>query len=312
MAPGLLKDPRDRPPPAVPLEGTSAMSSSSAPRVFTALPEGLEMPFHYASLSSLWLWFSADVERVAPLVRHAPGVHLQAFGGRALVAFNFQRYTSHHDSFLKTTTEVEINTVVAPAGPAEPAPSMDLEAWVHGGDATRRLAQLRLHVPADNPFAVWAGQQLFGEPKFVADFRYRVPSLNARDVRDYTMTVVERLGEGAPRDATPRVLCEARARLDGLAWRPAALSPVHKLAVLDGRTVATAWNLLGLSDAAVIPASERDRVTLTAGDAPHAMRDDLAALHASLVPVAVQRFESAPVAVETRGWFLSATEGVSR
>ncbi|MFO0624631.1 MAG: hypothetical protein U0325_03370 [Polyangiales bacterium] len=288
------------------------MSSSTAPRVFTTLPEGLEMPFHYASLSSLWLWFSADVERVAPLVRHAPGVQLQAFGGRALVAFNFQRYTSHHDTFLKTTTEVEINTVVAPAGPAEPAPSMDLDTWVHGGDATRRLGQLRLHVPADNPFAVWAGQQLFGEPKFVADFRYRVPSLNARDARDYTMTVVERPGEDTPRDATPKVLCEARARLDGLAWRAAALSPVHKLAVLDGRTVATAWNLLGLSEAALIPASERDRVTLTAGDASHAMRDDLASLHASLVPVAVQRFESAPVAVETRGWFVSAAEGVSR
>lgn len=288
------------------------MSSSTASRVFTTLPEGLEMPFHYASLSSLWLWFSADLERVAPLVRHAPGVQLQAFGGRALVAFNFQRYTSHHDTFLKTTTEVEINAVVAPSGGCEPAPLMELDAWVHGGDATRRLAQLRLHVPADNPFAVWAGQQLFGEPKFVADFRYRVPSLNARDARDYEMTVVERLGEHAPRDATPRVLCEARARLDGLAWRAAALSPVHKLAVREGRTVATAWNLLGLSEAALIPPSERDRVSLATGDAPHPMRDDLASLHASLTPVAAQRFESAPVAVETRGWFLAASEQGAR
>jgi hypothetical protein len=288
------------------------MSSKIASRVFSPLPEGLEMPFHYASLSSLWLWFSADVERVASLITRAPGVRLQTFGGRALVAFNFQRYTSHHDSFLKTTTEVEINTVVAPSGSAEPAPSMDLDAWIHGGDATRRLAQLRLHVPADNPFAVWAGQQLFGEPKFVADFRYSVPSLNARAVRDYVMTVVERPAADAPSETTPKVFCEARARLDGLPWRPAAISPVHKLAVLDGRTVATAWNLLGLSHAALIPESERDRVTLTTGDARHAMRDDLAALHGSLTPAAVQLFESSPVAIETRGWFLSTDDGGSR
>ncbi len=279
----------------------------TASRVFSPLPEGLEMPFHYASLSSLWLWFSADVERVEPIARHAPGVRLQTFGGRALVAFNFQRYTSHHDSFLKTTTEVEINTVVAPAG--EPTPSMALDEWIYGGDATRRLAQLRLHVPADNPFAVWAGQQLFGEPKFVADFRYSVPSLNARAVRDYVMTVVELPAADAASEAPPKVLCEARARLDGLPWRPAAISPVHKLAVLDGRTVATAWNLLGLSHAALLPEAERERVTLHAGDARHAMRDDLAALHGSLVPVAVQLFESSPVAVETRGWFLSTEDG---
>lgn len=286
--------------------------SSKVSRVFSDLPEGLEMPFHYASLSSLWLWFAADLERVAALVERVPGVRLQAFGGRALVAFNFQRYTSHHDTFLKTTTEVEINTVVAPLAPAEPAPAMDLDAWIHGGDATRRLAQLRLHVPADNPFAVWAGQQLFGEPKFVADFRYRVPSLNARDARDWAMAVVERRAEGAPVETSQRVFCEARARLEGLPWRAAALSPVHKLAVLDGRTVATAWNLLGLSEAALLPESERGRVTLTVGDAEHPMRDDLAALHASLVPVAVQRFESAPVAVETRGWFLSSADGGAR
>lgn len=226
------------------------MSSKITSRVFSPLPEGLEMPFHYASLSSLWLWFSADLERVAALVARVPGVRLQTFGGRALVAFNFQRYTSHHDSFLKTTTEVEINTVVAPSGAADPAPSMTLDEWIHGGDA--------------------------------------------------------------PDHASPKVFCEARARLDGLPWRPAAISPVHKLAVLDGRTVATAWNLLGLSQAALIPDSERDRVTLTAGDARHAMRDDLAALHGSLTPVAVQLFESSPVAVETRGWFLSNDEGGSR
>lgn len=47
-----------------------------------------------------------------------------------------------------------------------------------GDDTTKILGGLRLHVAADNPFAIAAGKALFNEPKFQTTFNYKIPSLN--------------------------------------------------------------------------------------------------------------------------------------
>src|SRR3954466_455127 len=100
--------------------------------VFPALPKGLQMPFYYASLSSLWVYYQVDLESARRRVAAAPGLDLALFEGAAAAALNFQRYTSHGDSFLKTTTEVEFNLLAYPTAGVPSAPTLPLGAWLAG------------------------------------------------------------------------------------------------------------------------------------------------------------------------------------
>jgi hypothetical protein len=58
------------------------------------------MPLYYASLSSLWVYYRVDLEIARRHVAAAPGLDLALFDGAPIAALNFQRYTSHGDSFL--------------------------------------------------------------------------------------------------------------------------------------------------------------------------------------------------------------------
>ena len=54
----------------------------------------------------------------------------------------------------------------------------NFEEFLAGADQSKTFGHYRLHVSADNAFAVAAGIALFGEPKFLASFNYAVPALN--------------------------------------------------------------------------------------------------------------------------------------
>ncbi|HEY8206996.1 MAG TPA: hypothetical protein VIG99_05930 [Myxococcaceae bacterium] len=272
--------------------------------VFPALPKGLEMPFYYASLSSLWVYYRVELETARRHVAAAPGLELALFDGAPVAALNFQRYTSHGDSFLKTTTEVEFNLLAYPAAGVPSAPALPLGGWLAGDDATRTIGQLRLQVAADNEFAVWAGQELFGEPKFYTTFTYRVPSLNARDTTAWDIRINEPPADGA-KPPDERFICRFTADLTGLPMRAVNGSPLAKWSVLRGRTVQTQWNLLGAWQGAQVPQDQQRRFSLSTGGSATRMAREVSELLGGAPPVAVHLFESQPAAAETRGFFIA-------
>jgi hypothetical protein len=68
---------------------------------------------------------------------------------------------------------------------------MSLTDYLTGYDQTKIIGGLRIFVPTDNKFAVQAGQEIFGEPKFLTNFVYSVPALNNPGVRTWAYSVLD-------------------------------------------------------------------------------------------------------------------------
>jgi hypothetical protein len=75
------------------------------------------------------------------------------------------------------TQELELNIVAYPtAGPTPP--TVTFQQFVLGEEQSKLLGNHRVYVPCDNPFAIIAGEQAFGEPKFQTSFYVNLPSAN--------------------------------------------------------------------------------------------------------------------------------------
>lgn len=148
--------------------------------IMPPIPEGLAMPFYYASLQTHWVYIPVDLDLAhRALSRTAVEPYVFHDVKTAVAVINFQRYTNTGNSYLGTTDEVEFNLLAFPrSAHGRVAKAMTLSQYAYGEDYQKVIGPFRLHVPADNPIAVSAGRNLFGEPKFVAFFDSAVPSLN--------------------------------------------------------------------------------------------------------------------------------------
>lgn len=148
--------------------------------VMPPIPQGLSMPFYYASLQTHWLYFPVDLE-LAQKALSKTGCEPYVFSdlGTAVAVLNYQRYTSTGNSYLSTTEEVELNLLAFPrVERGRVARPLTLMQYAYGEDYQKVIGPFRLHVPASSSIAVTAGRELFGEPKFVSFFVSAVPSLN--------------------------------------------------------------------------------------------------------------------------------------
>jgi hypothetical protein len=224
-------------------------------------PKNFEMPFWYSSLQSFWLYYPARRDQVEALLPELParhGVRLAEFDDlpdRALVSLDFQAYTSGGANYLGFTHEVEFNVYVYPESRLPAVPRMTLQDYLLGRDQTKTIGGFRLHVPCDNPIAVQAGQQNFGEPKWLAAFDYTVPSLNAGGGSRWSYGVYEAQPEGT-KPGTPlepqAMIFQVDAKLHGLAAQPSNLSPLieYGTRTVAGQEVLAAnyWNFFGSFD----------------------------------------------------------------
>jgi hypothetical protein len=243
--------------------------------------------------------------------------------GSAIAMLDFQRYTQHSAAFLGTCNEVELNVVAFPKTRLPDVPAMSFEEWLAGEDQTKTLGHLRLSVAADNPFAVKAGRELFGEPKFCSTFAYDVPCLNDPEVTTWQI----QLNYPSPQGGANDFIYALSASTVGLVPYTVNPSPVPEFAVLRGHTVQTMWNLLGASAAWLLTGELASRVTLTLGTprpegfvppgaaAPqpgcegsdalaYEMRLMMGNLFTGRSPCAITLFDSAPVCVEPRGFYI--------
>jgi hypothetical protein len=151
--------------------------------IMPPIPEGLAMPFWYASLQTHWIYVPIDLALARKALSRTacePYAFVDRDGETAVAVINFQRYTNTGNNYLGTTDEVELNILAYPrSAKGRVATRMTLAQYAYGEDYQKVIGPFRLHVPATNPNAVSAGRALFGEPKFVAFFDTEVPSLNS-------------------------------------------------------------------------------------------------------------------------------------
>ena len=279
-------------------------------------PAKFQMPFWYSSLSSFWLFYPVRRDAVEALLPDLPaghGLKVAAFDeldGRALVSLDFQAYTSGGDSFLAVTREVEFNAYVYPESRLPAVPLMSWQDYLRGRDQTKTIGGFRLHVPCDNPIAVEAGQENFGEPKWLASFSYSIPSPNVPDVQTWSYGVYEPCDPNVtpPPDT---LIYQIDADLRGTAPVIANLSPLieYGTRTVKGREVVAAniWNFFGWYDTYFFDEDAARKVTLHLGPSidHHRLRQDVQSLIGTTPPIAAQTFQSAPVSSEAQAWLES-------
>lgn len=295
------------------------------------IPSGYNMPFYYSTITAQWIFFEIDPARARPYLQlRGPGLELYLVddGNRAVVVLVFMKYASHFNDGVSVTLESELNLLTYPLVREQGVPIMSLDALLAGNDQTKTIGQLRLLVPASNPVAVRAGRELFGEPKFLADFTCNVPALNSPGVDTWTYTCFSspeavRSDEPLPGsaqeeprwcrarmpgddDMSPqRMMWSASADLRGLPVQVGNSAAVIRYTNFKGRPLASRWNLQGLFQT-VLPGQEAgQRIRVAYGPDDFAgMRTAMQELIGDTPASAVQDFSSGPAGIESRGYYV--------
>ena len=289
--------------------------------VMPKLPKQFDtFPFYYASLQCQWMYWYTSIERAKPFVE-GTGLCVAEFPdengeNKAVILLNFQRYTAHYDNSLGFVNEVEFNLLAYPSNRVPGVPKMTLAEYLYGRDQTKTIGHLRVHVAADNAVAVKAGRQAFGEPKFLGNFNYKVPSLNAKMKGDPPISPKKWWIQLVNPDDPQTIVYDLKAdlgKLKGDHWTATDYTPIPEFATGLGRTVWTRWTIAGLFDTAVLSTKEGKRVAKTfklkIGDNDFPMTRDMRRLFTDMTPVAVQVFESPPACYEPRGFYVDAIDG---
>jgi hypothetical protein len=256
------------------------------------------MPFYYASVSCIWVYYAVDPATLAPYVA-AQDSEALVDDGQAFVNLNFQTYTGHGGTALETVTEVEFNAMSYPSARASEVVGMTFPDYLNGQDQTKTVGNLRIHVPADNAFAVAAGKAFFGEPKFLAGFDVSVPALNNPPAKTWQIACNDEGGAN---------IFKLDADVAGLGAVPrfdVAASPLVEYSMLDGRLVGSFWDFYGPFDThAPIPNDTAvQKIKLSYGDSAHPMRADMEKIIGGRPAIAVRVFTSLPVATESRAYY---------
>lgn len=293
-------------------------------RIFTPFTSTFKMPFYYATLSSFKVYFKVATARVVPFLT-GTGLKPARFkeypgGDSTLASVEFQNYTGHAGNFLETCNEVEFNAIAYPGSREPGVPVMPIFDFIRGQEQTKLIGGMRLYVPADNKFAVQAGQDLFGEPKFYTNFLYNVPALNNPGVNTWQYSVMDPgwtpppPGPKPPKPPQKDYIYTITADLQNLNPEPGNPSPITLYSMFPnnltpgrkgystGKLIVSRWNIFGVDQIFMLP-SNSGRVKLSCGRSKFGMTSDMQYLLGDGDAVAVQIFISPPAAVENRAFF---------
>jgi len=253
--------------------------------------------FNYGSLQSLMTFFSVPVSAVKPLLKGTgllPGI----FDDMALVNLNFERYAGFGGNYSTYVNEVEFNVVVYPSLRAGTEPALSVAEYLNGDDQSKTYGNYRINVPCDNPPAVKAGSEKYGEVKFVASFDFVVPDVNAPEVKTWWIRCYPNVV--APKSQTPYIF-DLKVDTTGAAFpapSTSAFSPVPAYAnlketkgkdkgkrfmITSSRVIFglfTSWYANAKDNKPIGPLPS-DAVELTLGNAKHPMQKEMASVFAS-------------------------------
>ncbi len=297
-------------------------------KIFTPFTDKFKMPFYYASLSSLKIYYRVDAAALAPFLQGTT-LRVARFSdvtaGQGVVSVEFQNYTGHGGMLLEICNEVEFNILSYPASREAQTPSMPLEAFIKGMDQTKTIGGFRVYVPCDNKFAIEAGREIFGEPKFYTTFHFQLPSLNLPDQKTWTYTVHD--PDYSPPDDWTKYRPEPKdiiytidadlqsvpAENDGNPSPVVLYSmfpelPNGGMAGTNGykncRLIGSLWNIFDVDRVYKLTKHDAAKVKIAFGKSKHAMRVDMESVIGSAHPDFVQVYQSDPAAVENRAYYV--------
>ncbi|UEM23235.1 hypothetical protein JL100_010995 [Skermanella mucosa] len=290
------------------------------PNRLPALPPGVASPFHYASLSSCMVHYLVDPVRVMDLFKGS-GLRPAIFGDGASVSYGFHVHSAFRSAGLNLppeqwspsaagiVQELELSIVACPEGRGDEIPDITFDQWLMGDEQTKLLGNHRLFMPCDDPAAVAVGRELFGDPVFKTGFLVNLPAPNP--VRDGMAAAAEiewmqtwgfRVNDP---DDPAEFIFTALIDTTGLAPLPGMISPVSRYGVSAAGPVGCRWSVTRPFDTFFIAdAGPADRVRLTYGASPHPMGIVMRDLLEGTPAYAIQTFQSDPVAVRNRPYFL--------
>ena len=280
--------------------GDSNANSGDMPPI----PQGFVLPFYYASLYNCAMYFSVEPRVVAPYLEGKP-LRAASFGGKALVYFNYQLYTAEFPQFMSVVGEIELNIVSYPAVAESRTVKLSARDFILGEDQTKVYGNLRVHVPCDNPHAIQAGIQLFGEPKFQTTFDTALPSWNddpTSQVWKFTCNDPKAKPDPSGGGSKPTIFT-ATADLSNLSPQPGNVSPTTEYGFNGGRLIGCRWNILATHASYFLNARQAKRVSVTYGDSKHPMTKDMQTLVGDRPCIAVQTFASRPAAIQSRAFY---------
>lgn len=268
------------------------------------IPKGFLLPFYYASLYNCAMYFAVEPRVVAPYLEGKP-LRPALFDGKALVYFNYQHYTAQFPAFMSDVGEIELNIVSYPTVAEGKTLSFSARDFILGNDQTKLYGNLRVHVPCDNPNAIKAGIELFGEPKFQTTFDTAMPSWNDDPTsQNWKFTCNDpKAKPNASGGGSKPTIFTAEADLLNLSPQPGNVSPTTEYGILDGRLVCCRWNILQPHDTYFLNARQSKRVSVTYGESKHPMRRDMETLVGDRPCIAVQTFASRPAAIQSRAFY---------
>ncbi|HZT61029.1 MAG TPA: hypothetical protein VFA21_20660 [Pyrinomonadaceae bacterium] len=265
------------------------------------VPAGFQMPFYYASLVNCAMYFPVEPGVLKPYLK-GKFVKPALFDGRGLVYFNYQLYTAHFPGFMSLVTEIELNIVSYPAAVERHVPALSFREFVTGEDQTKLYGNLRVHVPCDNPQAIKAGVELFGEPKFQTTFNASLPSLNDPTVKSWMFICNDPAAKDPTKDDGSYIF-KADADLPGLDPVAGNVSPTTEYGIVGGRLIGARWNILEPHETYFLDPAQAKRVEVSYGTSQHPMKKDMQTLVGDSPCAAVQTFASKPVAIQSRAYY---------
>lgn len=305
--------------PLVPIPKTIKIQVKKNPPKFEDMP--VHLPFYYASLANIWVYYRADPKRLEPFLADS-GLKPAMFEGQGAIAINFQTYTGHNGTGLATCNEVEFNIVCYPEKSEAETPSMPLKEFVRGMDATKTIGMFRVFVPADNVFAVAAGIAFFGESKFAAGFEYNVPALNNPNQKTYEYTVYDTLLDpGKPLSKAEKKkhrIYTQKADLRSYQPEPVNATPLTLYSMLPGgpfvpesnkgsRLIGSRWTIFSMYEAYFPdPESAKKNIKLSWGPSDHPMKTGMRKIlgRSEGAAAAVVTSVSPPAAAEPRAYYV--------
>ncbi|MCY1284223.1 hypothetical protein D9M69_144220 [compost metagenome] len=296
---------------------TSPTNAAPDSQPLPDVPSPFTMPFYYASLGNCDVYYLVDMARVAPFLQDT-GLTPASFGGKALVAYNYQIYPGMFSAGRDVppdkwplsggdfTQELELNIIVYPTHLAALVAQVDLRQFLLGDEQSKTIGNHRVFVPCDSDIAIAAGETLFGEPKFKTSFRANIPSFNPvrASSAEYQPAWVHAWGFRVddPQSNTQSIFT-CFVDLDGLLPQPANPSPITEYGHYQNRMIGCRWNILQPMSVFFLDGADTARVRLELGDSSHPMRAAMQTLIGNAPACAVRTFLSAPAAIQSRAYY---------
>lgn len=291
------------------------------------LPDSLpkfDLPFYYGAFTNLGIDYlvpHAEAEKLLHEREEHKALSVAKFGGQACLSFNYQLYFGQFPNGGAVIQEIEFNIVSYPTAVAHQTPKLTYEQYAKGEDSTRHLGFCRYRVACDSPLAIAAGQELFGEPKFQADFQTTIPVPNATPQQwksgenTWTVTCLKEGRGSVAEDEVEEIdrYFTFTVNLDGVPARPVSTAPFTEYGTRgkghEARVLAAPLNVFQpyqWYDLKGTNEQSKKRVQLARGKASDPqITTFLAALGDK--PVGAWLFQSPPVAAQNRPYYVPTT-----